>query len=70
MPKALQMEAAIPNFIIHEHHTLALKPAMKELCTHDYQPQGGKYKVPELPGLGQTLNDEVISRYLVATLQE
>jgi L-alanine-DL-glutamate epimerase-like enolase superfamily enzyme len=66
---ALQLEAVIPNFIIHEHHTVALKQGMRELCVHDYQPVGGKYRVPELPGLGQELNDEAARRYLVATLK-
>jgi L-alanine-DL-glutamate epimerase-like enolase superfamily enzyme len=65
---ALQIEAAIPNFIIHEHHTFALKPGIRELCTHDYQPEGGKYKVPDLPGLGQSLNDAVVKDYLAYTL--
>jgi L-alanine-DL-glutamate epimerase-like enolase superfamily enzyme len=60
---ALQVEAAIPNFIIHEHHTFALKPAIRELCVHDYQPVGGKYKVPDLPGIGQELNEAVVKGY-------
>ncbi|MDL2272784.1 mandelate racemase/muconate lactonizing enzyme family protein, partial [Desulfovibrio sp. OttesenSCG-928-I05] len=40
---SLQIEAVIPNFIIHEHHTIALKQAVRELCVHDYQPIDGKY---------------------------
>ena len=65
---ALQLEATIPNFIIHEHHTWALKPGVRELCTHDHQPAGGKYKVPDLPGLGQALNDEVVKHYHAYTV--
>jgi L-alanine-DL-glutamate epimerase-like enolase superfamily enzyme len=67
---ALQLEAVIPNFIIHEYHTIELKPAVRELCTNDYQPERGKFKVPDLPGLGQSLNDNVVGRYLVATITE
>ena len=65
----LQIEATIPNFIIHEHHTWALKKVVKELCIHDYQPENGKYKVPDLPGLGQELNDDVVKKYLAYTIE-
>ncbi|KAJ5087728.1 galactonate dehydratase [Penicillium angulare] len=66
---SLHMEAVIPNFIIHEHHTYALKPCVKELCIHDYQPANGKFEIPELPGLGQELNDAVAMQYLVETIE-
>lgn len=66
---ALQIEATIPNFIIHEHHTWALKDGIRELCINDYQPQQGKYRVPDLPGLGQELNDEVVKEYLAVTIK-
>jgi len=66
---SLQMEAVIPNFIIHEHHTYALKQSVRDLCIHDYQPENGKYKVPDLPGLGQELNDDVVKNYLVHTIE-
>jgi L-alanine-DL-glutamate epimerase-like enolase superfamily enzyme len=65
---SLQMESAIPNFIIHEHHTMALKQGIRELCTNDFQPSDGKYPVPDLPGLGQDLNDAVVGQYRVAKL--
>lgn len=48
---ALHLESVIPNFVIHEHHTNNLKPWNKELCTVDWQPVDGKFKVPEGPGL-------------------
>jgi len=59
---ALQLEAVIPNFQIHEHHTFALKRANREYCLQDYQPVNGRYTTPDLPGLGLELNEEVISR--------
>jgi galactonate dehydratase len=65
---ALQIEAAIPNFIIHEHHANSLKAPLRELCVHDYQPVKGRYPVPDLPGLGQELNDAVVSKYLAYSL--
>ncbi len=57
---ALQMEAAIPNFIIHEHHQCFLTENNIKLCKRDYQPVNGRFKVPELPGLGQELSDFVL----------
>jgi L-alanine-DL-glutamate epimerase-like enolase superfamily enzyme len=59
---ALQLEAAIPNFLIHEHHTYAIKSWNRELCIQDYQPVNGKFKVPDLPGIGIELNDDVVKR--------
>lgn len=66
---SLQIEAVIPNFIIHEHHTYALKQEIRELCVHDYQPVNGQYKVPTLPGLAQELNDDVVKDYLAWTIK-
>ncbi|MDR2179223.1 MAG: mandelate racemase/muconate lactonizing enzyme family protein [Synergistaceae bacterium] len=66
---ALQIEATIPNFIIHEHHTYALKSAIRELCKYDYQPENGMFRAPDLPGLGQELNDAVVKDYLAYTLE-
>ena len=56
---ALHAEAAIPNFVIHEHHQKTLLPEYRELVVHDYQPKEGYYEVSELPGLGQEITDEV-----------
>ena len=36
---SLHLEAAIPNFLIHEHHIYAIKPWNRELCLQDHQPQ-------------------------------
>lgn len=57
---SLQVEAAIPNFIIHEHHQCNMVHSHIKLCKNDYQPVNGKYKVPDLPGLGQELSEFVL----------
>ena len=57
---SLQMEAAIPNFIIHEHHQCNMLSSNIKLCKYDYQPENGRFKVPDLPGLGQELSDFVL----------
>jgi len=60
---ALQLEATIPNFIIHEHVPPALQKGNRELIKQDLQPVNGYFEIPESPGLGIELNDEVIAQY-------
>jgi len=55
---ALQFEAAIPNFEIHEHHTYALKACNRDLFVEDLQPQHGVFEVPTRPGFGMTLTPQ------------
>ncbi len=57
---ALQLEAVIPNFLIHEHHTNALKEYMKNICVQNYQPERGKFAIPDLPGFGIELNEAYV----------
>lgn len=59
---ALQLEAAIPNFFIHEHHTYALKEWNRELCVPDLQPHNGQFTIPDAPGLGIELNEAVVDK--------
>jgi galactonate dehydratase len=54
---ALNFEAVIPNFLIHEHHVFQLLDYMKEFCVYDYQPERGTFSIPEVPGLGNELSD-------------
>ena len=56
---ALHAEASIPNFCIHEHHQKVLLPEYQELCKYNYKPVHGAYTVPELPGIGQDITEEV-----------
>jgi L-alanine-DL-glutamate epimerase-like enolase superfamily enzyme len=58
---SLQLEAVIPNFQIHEHHVISLQQGNRELCIQDYQPENGRFTIPDLPGLGIELNDRVIA---------
>ena len=66
---SLQVEAAIPNFIIHEHHKCYLVDAVTSLCKHNYQPVNGRFKVPCRPGLGQELNDSVVRSFLAHVIE-
>lgn len=61
---SLQIESAVPNFSIHEHHFRSTQPAIAALGKYDYQPVNGFYECPDLPGLGQELSDFAIQTAL------
>lgn len=58
---ALQLEAVIPNFIIHEEHVLKKYQKNIELCIRDYAPQNGFYTIPDLPGLGNEWSEQALA---------
>jgi L-alanine-DL-glutamate epimerase-like enolase superfamily enzyme len=66
---ALQLEAAIPNFTIHEHHVYSRFAYNRAMCIYDYQPVNGYYTVPDLPGLGNELSDYCFSHGTKVTIQ-
>ncbi len=59
---ALQIEAVLPNFLIHEHHRYAQLKPNTDTCIYDYQPVEGYYDVPARPGIGQELKPEIIEK--------
>ena len=65
---ALQLEAVLPNFIIHEHHQRALNPESRATCLYDYQPVNGMYEIPDRPGIGQELTPETIRKCDTVTI--
>ena len=65
---SLQLEAAIPNFVIHEPHAGNTLPGITCLGKYDYQPKDGYFDVPELPGIGQDLSDYAISTAVSETV--
>lgn len=66
---ALQMEAAIPNFMIHELHRYALLEPNTRSCKYNYLPKNGMYDVPDLPGIGQELTEDTIKASIVASVK-
>ena len=58
---ALQLEAVIPNYLIHEHHAAALLEENIRSCKYDYQPVNGAFSVPDRPGIGQELSGEALA---------
>ncbi len=66
----LQLEAVIPNFLIHEVHEIALKEDLRATCTEDYMPVDGYYSLPDKPGIGQELTKEAMEHAMnVYTIQ-
>ncbi len=59
-----QLEAAIPNFYIHE--LLFMSPCEENVdyCKVRYKPENGYITVPELPGIGQELTEEAMATSL------
>lgn len=64
---SLHLEAAIPNFTIHEHHVYNRYDYNKRLCKYDYQPVDGYFTVPELPGIGNEFSDFVFENATMKT---
>lgn len=65
----LQLEAAIPNFLIHELHEGALKKEIRELCKYDHMPEEGSYIVPDLPGIGNELTEKAMREAVSMTIK-
>ncbi|WP_203723027.1 mandelate racemase/muconate lactonizing enzyme family protein [Streptomyces coelicoflavus] len=67
---ALQLEAVLPNFTIHEHHVFNRMSWNKELCVHDYQPVDGAIAVPDLPGIGNELSEKALAGAHIETVSQ
>ncbi|MBP0623373.1 mandelate racemase/muconate lactonizing enzyme family protein [Cupriavidus consociatus] len=66
---ALQFEAGIPNFDIHENHAYTLRHANRELFEEDLQPVNGKFAVPTRPGFGMTLRSDAEQRMVKSSVK-
>jgi galactonate dehydratase len=60
---SLQLEAVIPNFIIHEHVGQSMEPGTAGLIEEELQPKSGYFEIPDRPGLGITLNEKIVNNY-------
>jgi L-alanine-DL-glutamate epimerase-like enolase superfamily enzyme len=65
---ALQLEAAIPNFIIHEQHKVATIQSNIDLCVYDYLATDGCLPIPSLPGIGQELTEKAMREAKIRTI--
>ncbi|MDR3356380.1 MAG: mandelate racemase/muconate lactonizing enzyme family protein [Spirochaetaceae bacterium] len=66
---ALHLEAAVPNFVIHEHHVCNTLPSTIAECKYDWQPEAGCFSLPELPGHGQELSEAALKTARIETMK-
>ena len=66
---ALHVEAAIPNFEIHEEHRFFAIESNINKCKYQYLPNKGSYEVPDLPGIGQELTEEAMKESVMVTVK-
>jgi galactonate dehydratase len=57
----IQLDAAIPNFYLHENLTSA--DAFNDIVDQPIERQGGYLIVPDRPGIGVELNEAALARY-------
>lgn len=66
---SLHLEAAIPNFYIHEHHITNTTPFNISQGKYDYQPVNGYMDIPELPGIGQEVSEDALQKAHIETIK-
>lgn len=66
---ALHLEAAVPNFMIHEHHITNTFDKVRQMGIYDYQPVNSYIDVPQLPGIGQDLSEFAMRHATVFTVK-
>jgi len=54
---AVQLEAAIPNFVLHEHHVHLINEENSSYGLYNYAAKDGYLSIPDLPGIGQELSE-------------
>jgi galactonate dehydratase len=60
---ALHFDVATPNFVIQEE-AVGIVPWFEEICSgHPLAISDGAWSVPEAPGLGVEINEEVAARH-------
>ncbi|MDR1934039.1 MAG: mandelate racemase/muconate lactonizing enzyme family protein [Candidatus Accumulibacter sp.] len=59
---SLHVAAAAVNYVFQEHFVRLLRPGNRSLVLEDYQPVKGYFALPDKPGLGIELNDDVVNR--------
>lgn len=57
---ALQVEAVIPNVVIHEQNAVCQLDENLAQGKYCYLPENGYFEIPDLPGIGQELTEKTI----------
>lgn len=59
---ALQIEAVIPNFCIHEYHVGNMSDFTRSLGAYDDTPIDGYITISDRPGIGQDIPEEILDK--------
>ncbi len=59
---ALQIEAVIPNFCIHEYHVGNMSDFTRSLGEYDDAPIDGYINIPDRPGIGQGIPEKILDK--------
>jgi L-alanine-DL-glutamate epimerase-like enolase superfamily enzyme len=59
---ALHFAAAVPNFLLHEHHAMTFVPENRKFAKYSYEAKNGYLDIPEIPGIGQELSEYAVSK--------
>lgn len=66
---ALQIEAVIPNFIIHEYHVGNMTDFTRNHAMYADDPVNGSIMIPDRPGHGQDIPAEILKKCTKVTIQ-
>lgn len=66
---SLNLEAALPNFVIHEYNINTEMSKMLSLTKYDYEPENGVFTVPNRPGIGNEISNYVFKHSRVVTVK-
>lgn len=67
---ALQLEAVIPNFVMHEFHNGNFQSKFRRGGKYDCMPKDGKFEIPDRPGIGQEMSEEAMATYQKVVIGE
>ena len=67
---SLNLEATLPNFVIHEYNVNTSMPKMLKLTKYTYEPVDGKMTIPDLPGIGNEISDYAFSHSQVISITD
>lgn len=66
---SLNLEASLPNFVIHEYNVNTCMPKMLRLTKFDYEPTNGQMEIPNQPGIGNEISQFAFETGTVVTIK-
>lgn len=66
---SLNLEATLPNFVIHEYNVNTAMPKMLALTKYDYEPENGQLTVPDRPGISNELSTMAFKNSHIITVK-